>query len=111
MFGVFLLHLCSMGYRLHCEGKPVALALVFQNAQSLKENFVLEWTRLYEGYPHTTMKLSLKFYMLNQVRSILSFPQICTFLCADGILAPLLSRALFYEDQKGRDIDPKALKV
>lgn len=43
------------------------LSLVWGVNYIIKENFFWEWNRLYIGYPHTMMRLSLKFYMLNQM--------------------------------------------
>ena len=73
---------------------------------------MFNWQLLWDGYPHASMRLSLKFYMLNQVRGFptthaLSFNDLvltavyCFPCCVDGLLASLLSRALFHESQEG----------
>ena len=76
---------------------------------------MFNWQLLWDGYPHASMRLSLKFYMLNQVRGfpIVHAPSfnekghlalmaiLCLPCCVDGLLASLLSRALLHESQEG----------
>ena len=63
---------------------------------------------LWDGYPHESMRLSLKFFMLNQVRGTLDYNyypyKYSLYLrhCADGLLASLLSRTLLHESQEGK---------
>ena len=55
---------CSIQCNVHI------LSLSSQLCITQQEGYLLNWQLLWEGYPHQNMRLSLKFYMLNQVRTL-----------------------------------------